>query len=176
MKPQTTKNFLNKKDFKKLVNYCNDGILTNITNNKESINVLQTPSWLINSLQIPGKELILTFIKEESRANVSNHSINADNVVNGKKATLTTELLISTECESAENTNVFYNHKLYGNSLPAEVSNEDLKDAKINKEQFKNISHIVENKPNSLLSYQSNAFRSNYTRDKRKVLVCIYAA
>jgi hypothetical protein len=175
-------NFLDKEDFKRLQEYCNQNTFEIINVGEKDFSVLETPNWLIRKLEMPKKELFLTFIRNAHKDFDTELRIHADNVINGRKTSTASVLYINEDEDISANGTAFYEHKVYGEELPRDISNEDFDKLLIedsNDHEKWHLTSIVESKPNRMVRYNSNLFHSKYPKivehGVRIVLVCFYA-
>lgn len=176
-----TNNFLPKPAFKDLQDYCKENEFQIVKAGDKEFSVLETPKSLLEFFKIQGYELILTFIRSAYNGFDNESRIHADNIINGHKTALATVLYINEQLGTTPNGTCFYNHKIHGPELTAEVTDEEFnrlitEDA--NDETKWEKTDVVTSYPNRLLKYNSQSFHSKYpkeiTEGLRVVLVCFY--
>lgn len=177
-----TDNFLPEAAFIDLQEYCLEGEFKIVKAGDKEFSVMPTPKYLLEFLQIPGHELVLTFIRS-ARIDFDNDSrIHADNIIEGKKTALASVLYINPEGTVSKNGTAFWRHHEHGYELPADVSNEEfdrlLTEDSNDLSKWEQLDTIYA-RPNRQLVYNSNYFHSKYpkviTEGTRIILVCFYA-
>jgi len=177
-----TDNFLPIGAFEDLQEYCNESDFQIVKLGEKEFSVLTTPRYLLEFFQIPGHELVLTFIRSAKKDFDNDIRIHADNIIEGKKTALASVLYINPEGTVSKNGTAFWRHNEYGYELPKDVSNEEFD--RLITEDSNDLSKweqldTIYARPNRRLLYNSNLFHSKYpskiTEGTRIVLVCFYA-
>ncbi len=177
-----TDNFLPPLAFQDLQNYCNTNEFQVMKYGEKEFSLLPTPRYLLEFLQIPEHELILTFIRSAKKDFDTDNRIHADNIIEGKKTALASVIYINSEEEVSKNGTAFWRHHHHGYELPEDVTNEEfdrlLTEDSNDLSKWEQIDTIYA-KPNRRLLYNSNHFHSKFpakiNEGVRKVLVCFYA-
>jgi hypothetical protein len=176
---KVTDNFLPKKAFEDLQNYCNSNEFKTIQAGEKEFLVLDTPRDLLDFLIIEDHNLVLTFIRKAHRNFDTDWRIHADNIINGYKTELASVLYINKK--ETENGTAFWIHDKYGKKLPKDIEPKEFdrlitEDAN-NLEKW-TMDSVIGNQENRLLTYTSNYFHSKFPNKieegERIVLVCFY--
>lgn len=179
---KVTDQFLPEAAFEDLQNYCYEEDFQIVKHGDKEFSVLPTPKYLHEFLQIPGHELILTFIRSARVDFDTDARIHADNIIEGKKTALASVLYINPEGTVSKNGTAFWKHHKHGYELPQDVSNEEFD--RLITEDSNDLSKweqldIIYARPNRHLLYNSNHFHSKYPSQieegTRIVLVCFYS-
>jgi len=180
---QITDSFLPENAFLDLQDYCRENKFEIVSLGEKPFSVLQTPKYLYEFLQIPDHVLVLTFIRSANADFDNELRIHADNIINGHKTVGASVLYINDRSEVSENGTAFWLHEKHGQSLPADVSNEEfdrLLKEDANDESKWTKTDYVSAFPNRQLLYPSQYFHSKYPakieKGERMVLVCFYTA
>lgn len=177
-----TDNFLPPAAFEDLQNYCHENNFQIIKVGEKEFSFMPTPRYLLEFLQIPGHELVFTFIRSAKKDFDNDIRIHADNIIEGKKTVLASVLYINQEDTVSKNGTSFWRHHTHGYELPEDVSNEEFD--RLITEDSNDLSKweqldMVYSRPNRRLLYNSNLFHSKYpskiNEGTRIVLVCFYA-
>lgn len=176
---QTTDNFLPEGLFQELSDYCKQKEFQLVNAGEKQFLVLPTPPIIIEYLQIPEHEIILTFIRKAHKEFDTEARIHADNIINNEKTHLASVLYISES--NTPNGTAFWQHHKHGKSLPADVTEQEfnrlLTEDSNDLSKWKSIG-FVQNVPNRLLTYNANNFHSKFPSlidsGERIVLVTFY--
>lgn len=177
-----TDNFLPQAAFTDLQNYCSDQQFEIKEMGDKKFSVLPTPRYILEFLQIPGYEMVLTFVRSANKDFDNEMRIHADNIIAGRKTSIASVLYINREDTVSKNGTSFWKHHKYGYALPEDVSNDEFD--RLITEDSNDLSKweqqdIIYSRPNRLLIYNSNSFHSKYPNQinegTRMVLVCFYA-
>jgi len=178
---QITNNFLPSNIFNWLQTYTAVNQFEIIKAGDKEFCTLPTPKDLLDQLQIPGHEIILTFIRKAYPGFDNTWRIHADNLIQGHKAALASVLYININEGVTPNGTAFWSHPLYGERLPDDVSPQEFD--RLLTEESNNVDlwekgAFVPAQPNRLLVYDAQRFHSKFpneiTKGERTVLVTFY--
>ena len=174
-------NFLPRKAFEDLQEYCYTNEFQKITAGDKEFLVLDTPRSILEFLRLEGFNLVLTFVRKAHKDFDTNWRIHADNIINGYKTEIASVLYVNNPEGVSDNGTAFWVHDKHGQQLPKDVSEKEFnrlitEDA--NEPTKWRMDSIVGNIPNRQLTYNSNYFHSKYPNTieegERIVLVCFY--
>lgn len=174
-------NFLPPEYFSLLQEHCESTAFQHIKLGEKEFSYMQTPPEFLEFLQIPGHEIVLTFIRRAYPGFDSELRIHADNIIDGHKTSLASVLYINNPEGVTRNGTAFWEHHYYGSRLPDNVTPEEFD--RLLTEDSNDISKweqtdFILAKPNRLLTYDSQCFHSKYPQEiakgERRVLVAFY--
>lgn len=174
--------FLPEAAFADLQAYCKESEFEEVKVGDRVFSTLKTPNYLLELLQIPNHDLVLTFIRRANTEYDTSLFVHADNIVNGQKIAIASVLYINETEGITPNGTAFYNHVKYGAQLPDNVTDEEYD--RLLTEDANDISKwrqtdIITAYPNRLLKYSANQFHSAWpkviTEGDRIVLVAFYS-
>ena len=174
-------NFLPEEEFKALQEYCDNNLFEIVSFPGKSFSVLAPPESLYKRLEIDGYEVILSFIRNAYKGFDNDLRIHADNIIQGSKTSIATVLYINNEDGVTPNGTAFWEHYIYGRSLPLDCTEDEFNniievDANNRSAWLKK--DYISSRPNRMLTYDANYFHSKYpeeiTEGIRKVLVTFY--
>lgn len=175
-------NFLPKPLFKELQNYCKENEFEIIQAGEKQFSVLKVPQEIYPFLELPGYEIIFTFIRNAHKDFDNEERIHSDGIIMGKKTVKAAVLYINDSQGVSQNGTKFYSHEKYGRFLPEDTPNEEFDRLIVEDSADKTKwtqTHWVESKPNRLLRYNSAYFHGKYPakikKGERIVLVIFYA-
>ena len=179
---QITNDFLPQEAFLDLQDYCYSNIFKNADfSDGKQISYLETPMELLEFLQKPNHELVLTFIRNANSETDTLPNIHADNILNGRKIDLASVLYINQFNDCELNGTGFWSHNNHGTELQKNVSEEEFNRLLIedsNDVSKWNQTDKIQNFPNRQLLYKANMFHSKYPskiiKGNRMVLCCFY--
>ncbi|MDR2223576.1 MAG: hypothetical protein LBE34_12730 [Flavobacteriaceae bacterium] len=178
---QTENNFLPQKVFEELQNYCQKSEFERINLGEKEFEFLKVPDDVLSYLQEEKHDLIVTFIRRATPDFDTDLRIHSDNIIQGEKTSLAKVLYLNQKGTVSENGTAFWNHHIYGEELPKDVTDEEFnrlitEDA--NDWKKWSIQKVFYSEPNKLLTYSSNLFHSKYpariVSGERIVLVVFY--
>jgi len=174
-------NFIPKKEFKELQEYCNNSEFNIVGKDKDLFSVIEIPDFVKEYFYINGLEISLMFIRRAYSGFDNDLRIHADNIVQGSKTSYASVLYINETEGVTDNGTCFYEHKIHGVKLTEECTNEEF-DRLLNEDsndisKWKKLDY-VSSRPNRLLTYDSNYFHSKFPKNIdegiRIVLVVFY--
>jgi len=178
---QVTDSFLPENVFQYLREYSKPENFQIVKAGDKEYSVIETPEIILDYLEIPGYEMIMTFIRSAYQGFDNDLRIHADNIIQGKKTALASVLYISTSAETSTNGTAFWKHHNYGLNLPEDVTNEEfdrLLTEDSNDPHKWELQEIVWADANRQVVYDSNSFHSKWPQEitvgTRMVLVCFY--
>ncbi|HYE68021.1 MAG TPA: DUF6445 family protein, partial [Anaerovoracaceae bacterium] len=147
----------------------------------KEFSVLETPLEFLPYFQLPGHEIVLTFIRNAYKGFDDKWRIHADNFIDGHKTSFASVLYINNEEGVTPNGTAFWKHHAHGHRLPDDISKAEfdrllLEDSnELSKWQQ---TGFIGSVPNRLLVYDSQMFHSKtpneITEGTRIVLVTFY--
>ena len=174
-------NFLPEDEFKSLQEYCDNNLFEIVNFPGKSFSVLTPPSSVYNYLNIDGYEVILSFVRSAYKGFDDDLRIHADNIVQGKKIDVASVLYINDEDGVTPNGTAFWEHYIYGRSLPIDCTDEEFNnviEVDANNRSAWIFKDYISSRPNRMLTYDANYFHSKHpaeiTEGIRKVLVTFY--
>jgi hypothetical protein len=134
-----------------------------------------------NYLNIDGYEVILSFVRSAYKGFDDDLRIHADNIIQGSKTSIATVLYINDEDGVTPNGTAFWEHYIYGRSLPIDCTDEEFNnviEVDANNRSAWIFKDYISSRPNRMLTYDANYFHSKHpaeiTEGIRKVLVTFY--
>ena len=174
-------NFLFEDEFKSLQEYCNDNSFEIVSFPNMSFSVLAPPESMYKNLEIDGYEIILSFIRNAYNGFDNELRVHADNIIQGSKTSIATILYINEEEGVTPNGTAFWEHYIYGRSLPLDCTEEEFNnviEVDSNNRSAWILKDYISSRPNRMLTYDANYFHSKFpseiTEGVRKVLVTFY--
>lgn len=178
---QVTNDFLPEQAFEWIQDYCYSSEFKIVKAGEKEFSVLETPPEILYYFNVPGHEIVLTFIRNAYPSFDNDYRIHADNIINGVKTSFASVLYINKPEGVTPNGTAFWKHKTHGHRLSENVTNEEF-DRLINEdandlEKWEQTA-FVSNVPNRLVMYDSQLFHSKtpneITTGTRIVLVIFY--
>jgi hypothetical protein len=175
-------NFLPKPLFKELQKYCKENEFQVVQAGEKQFSVLPVPQEVYPFLELPGYEIIFTFIRNAHKDFDNEERIHCDGVIMGKKTAKAAVLYINDSQGVSQNGTKFYSHEKYGRVLPDDVDDAEfdrlIVEDSADKTKWTQV-RWVESKPNRLLRYSSSRFHGKYPAQIKKgvriVLVAFYS-
>jgi len=151
--------------------------------NGKQLHYIQTPMELLEYLEIPDHDIVLTFIRKADKNTDNLPNIHADNIINGEKIVKAGVLYLNKSSSCSPNGTAFWKNVKYGVSLPSDVTNEEydrLLTEESNDLSFWERTEFIENIENRFVLYPANMFHSKFPfvieEGSRIVLVVFYSS
>jgi hypothetical protein len=174
-------NFLPKEVFKKLQEYCKENEFKIVQAGEKEFSILEIPQEIYPFLELDGHEIIFAFIRNAYKDFDNEERIHCDGIIMGKKTDKAAVLYINNKNGVTKNGTKFYAHKVHGNFLPNNASEEEFN--RLIEEDSHDTSkwretHFVNSKPNRMLRYNASFFHGKFPakikNGERQVLVVFY--
>jgi len=184
----TVDNFIDKDLFKIATNYLNKGEFIKHTVGEKNFYVQESPEsfneYVLKKLEIiEGRSLenILSFFRVSTDELDNTWRIHSDLNIKGEKPDRAAVIYMSPRELEELNGTAFWEHEIYGNSLPSSVTNEEydrtIREDSENLDMWRLIS-VSGYEQNRIISYPSNYFHSKYPnkswKEGRQVYVMFY--
>lgn len=178
---QIQNNYLPKNLFYALQDICENTKFDIVKLGDKQFSIMDTPMDIIPFFQIPGHEIVLTFIRDAYPGFDNDMRIHADNIIQGHKTSFASVLYINNPHGVTPNGTAFWEHEKHGLQLQDDVSNEEFD--RLITEDSNNLSKWTQNAyvgaiPNRLVTYNSQQFHSKVPAKieigRRIVLVVFY--
>jgi hypothetical protein len=175
-------NFLPEETFKSLQEYCKENEFKIVEVGGKLFSTIEVPQDIYPFLELEGHEIILAFIRSANGAFDTKERIHCDGIIMGKQTNKAAVLYINNKNGVTKNGTKFYAHKVHGNFLPDDASEDEFnrliqEDAEDTRKWTE--THFVKSKPNRMLRYNARYFHGKYPArikdGKRIVLVVFYA-
>ncbi|HEY6143733.1 MAG TPA: hypothetical protein VIV55_10015 [Flavobacterium sp.] len=174
--------FLPKPLFKELQQYCTENEFQIVQAGEKQFSVLAVPQEIYQLLELPGYEIIFTFIRNAYKDFDNEERIHCDGIIMNKKTSKAAVLYINDSQGVSENGTKFYSHEKYGRFLPDDTDDKEFDRLIIEDSADKTKwtqTRWVKSKPNRLLRYNARYFHGKYPAKIRKgtriVLVVFYS-
>lgn len=167
--------------FAELQKYAQETQFTIVEKGDKKFSVLPTPDYVLPYLEMPGHEIILTFIREATPSFNTSPSIHCDSIIEGRKPSFAAVLYLNETDTVSPNGTAFFSHWKHGYFAPDDLSPEEfdrllIEDAD-DKTQWLKLDYISA-RPNRILVYPSNYFHAKFPAKidfgVRRVLVAFY--
>ncbi len=167
--------------FNILQRYCLENEFRIVKMGDKEFSVLETPVEFIPFFNMPGHEIVLTFIRSAYPGFDTDYRIHADNIIDGHKTSFASVLYINNPELVTPNGTAFWEHQTHGHRLNESVTNEEfdrlLSEDANDLSKWEQTAYVV-NVPNRLVLYDSQLFHSKHPDQiksgQRIVLVTFY--
>lgn len=173
--------YLTKNTFEELQRHVLEAeFLTYKAGDKEFL-AIPPPKFMENLLVAEGHDIILSFIRKAHKDFDTEPRIHADGIINGSRASLASVLYINQSEGVTPNGTAFYDHFIYGKSLPERTNPKEfdilLTEDSNDLSKWKETDRIMA-RPNRLAIYNANYFHAKWPNrideGERTVLVTFY--
>lgn len=160
---QIHNDYLDENVFDWLQDYCYANKFEIVKVGEKEFSVLQIPSEILSYFQIPGHEIILSFIRDAYSDFDTDCRIHADSSIAGQKTSLASVLYINKPEGVTPNGTAFWEHEKHGLEFPEEAAAEEFD--RLLTEEANDLSKWTQNAyvgaiPNRLVTYNSQLFHS----------------